>query len=273
MPPLPDPRPFLDEVRQNLRSDRLLLEQYTFTETFTEKRLDSKGAVKTAKTETYEVYPSLESGKLYRRLVARNGRPLSEKELADQDRKQEEKVEKRERRLAEEDAAARQKRLARQEESLAKEQAVVDELFQMDEIRIEGREEIDGREAVIVSFAPKPGFKPVTPGGKFLQKVSGRAWIDEEDKQLVRLETRLLDSFGVGPGRVVRLQKGASGSFQRRKVNGEIWLPAEARFTGAAKVLLLFGGRVDVLSRYADYRKFSVGTEEDVKPAEAPPGS
>ncbi len=269
--PLPDTRAFLDEVRLNLRSDNALLEQYTFSEIYTEHKLDSKGAVKKTKVETYEVYPSAEAGRLYRRLVARDGRKLSEEELAAQDRKQEEKTERRARRRAEEDEAARARRRAKEEEKRQEEQAVVDEVFRMDEIRIVGREMVDGRPTIILDFQPKPGFKPVTEGGQVIQKLAGQAWVDEEDRQLVRLEARLLDTLGVGPIRVARLQKGASAYFQRRKVNGEIWLPTEARFTGAAKVLLVFGSRVDIFSRYSDYKKFSVGTEEEIVPAPEPP--
>ena len=273
VPELPDTRAFLDEVRQNLRSDNALLEQYTFSEVFTEKKLDSKGAVKKTKVETYEVYPSVEPGRLYRRLVARDGRKLSEEELADQDRKQEEKTQRRERRRAEEDEAARQKRLAKKEANRAKEQAVVDEVFLMDDIRIVGRESVDGRPTIVLEFAPKPGYKPVTDGGKVIQKLGGRAWIDEEDRQLVRLEAHLLDTLGVGPAGIARLQKGASAYFVRRKVNGEIWLPSEAHFSGAAKALLVFSSRVDILSKYFDYRKFSVGTEEEIVPEPETPGS
>jgi hypothetical protein len=272
-PALPDTRAFLDEVRQNLRSDNALLEQYTFSEVFTEKKLDARGAVKKTKVETYEVYPSVEPGRLYRRLVARDGEKLSENELADQDRKQEEKTQRRERRAAEEDEAARQKRLAKQEANRAKEQAVVDEVFLMDDIRIVAREAVEGRPTIVLEFSPRPGYKPVTEGGKVIQKLAGRAWIDEQDRQLVRLEARLLDTLGVGPVRIARLQKGASAYFVRRKVNGEIWLPSEARFTGAAKALLVFNARIDIFSRYFDYRKFSVGTEEEVLPAPEPSGS
>jgi hypothetical protein len=263
-PAIPDERAFFEQVKENLKSDETLLEQYTFTETYVERRLDGKGGVKKARHETYEVYPSLEPGKLYRRLVARDGKPLSEKELAEQDRKQEAKTEKRERRLADEDDAARARRLARKEENRRKEKAVIDELFQMDEIRIAGREMIDGREAVIVTFKPRPGFKPVTQGGKIIQKIEGTAWVDTADRELVRLETRLVDNLGVGPGRLARLQRGAHGYFQRRKVNGEIWLPESARFEGAARVLLLFCGRLEISSQYGDYKKFSVGTEEQI---------
>jgi len=262
--PLPDTRAFLEEVRQNLRSDRLLLEQYTFTEKRTERRLDGKGAVKKSSVETFEVYPSAEPGKMYRRLIARDGVPLPAAELAEEDRKQAERAEKSERKLADEDAAARAKRLAKEQDDLREEKDVIDELFRMDDLVMEGRELVDGRSTIVIAFSPRPGYKPVTKGGKVLQKLAGRAWLDEEDKQLARIEAHLLENLGVGPAGVARLQKGASSYFYRRKVNDEIWLPAEARFTGAAKVLLLFGAKVDAFFEYGDYKKFSVSTDSAV---------
>jgi hypothetical protein len=267
---LPDTRTFLEEVRQNLRSDRLLLEQYTFTEKRTERRLDGKGAVKKTKAQTFEVYPSAEPGKMYRRLVARDGVPVPAAELAEEDRKQAERTEKSERRLAEEDAEARAKRLAKEQEELRQEREVVDELFRMDDLVMAGRELVDGRSTIVITFSPRPGYKPVTAGGKVLQKLAGRAWIDEEDKQLARIEAHLLENLGVGPAGVARLQKGASSYFYRRKVNDEIWLPAEARFTGTAKVLLVFGAKVDAFFEYGDYKKFSVSTDSHVDATEAP---
>jgi hypothetical protein len=265
---VPDTRAFLEEVRRNLQSDAALLEQYTFIETYTEKRLDGRGAVKKTKNETYEVYPSVEPRKLYRRLVARDGKPIPEKELADQDRKHEEKMARREARQA---ARSAEERARREAESQRKEREVIDEVFRMDDIRITGRELVEGRSTIVVEFEPRPGFKPLTEGGKTIQKFSGKAWIDEADRQLVRLDATLLENVGVGPIRIARLQKVASAYFVRRKINDEIWLPAEARFTGRAKMLLVFGGALDVTARYFDYRKFSVGTEEEIIPETAEP--
>ena len=263
--PLPDTHAFLEQVRRNLRSDQLLLEQYTFIEKRTEKRLDGKGGVKKTKTDTFEVYPSEEPGKMYRRRIARDGVPLSPSELAEEDRKQAERVEKSERKLAEEDAAARAARLGKQEAQQREEQAVIEELYRMDDLVMEGRDWIDGRPTIVISFTPRPDSKPVTEGGKVLQKLAGRAWIDEEDKQLARVEARLIDNLGVGPARVARLQKGSTSYFYRRKVNGEIWLPVEARFTGSAKILLFFGGGVDALFEYGDYKKFTVSADAKVE--------
>jgi hypothetical protein len=259
--PMPETRAFLEEVRRNLASDETLLENYTFNEEYIERRMDSGGGLKKVKQELFQVYPSVEPGKVYRRLVVVDGRKLSEEELAQQDKKHEEKSERRLSRHAGEDEEERRARL---EGDTEKERDVVDEVFRMDDIRIAGRETIDGRPTIVVTFVPKPGYKPVTKGAKVIQKLDGRAWIDEQDKQLVRLEGRLLENVGVGPAKLARLQKGATAYFQRRKVNGEIWLPAEARFSGAAKVFLFFGGRLELQSRYSDYKKFSVGTEESV---------
>ncbi len=262
-PVVADTRAFLEEVRGNLQSDGALLEQYTFNETYTERKLDGGGAVKKTKVEAYEVYPSVEPRKMYRRLVARDGRPMSEKQLADQDKEYEEKMARREARRA---ARTEAERARREEEKRREERAVIDEVFLMDDFQITGREMIEGRPTIVVRFSPKPGYKPVTEGGKLIQKLSGTAWIDEADRQLVRLEAQLLENLGVGPVRIARLQKGSSAYFMRRKINDEIWLPTEARFTGRAKVLLVFGGGLDVTSRYFDYRKFSVGTQEEVTP-------
>lgn len=267
---LPEPRAFLDQVRANLRSDDALLEQYTFTEKRIERRLDGHGAVKKVKTETFEVYPSAEPGKMYRRLVARDDVPVSASELAEEDRKQEQKTELSEKKRAEEDEAARARRKAKQEADRREEQEVVDEVFKMDEIVVEGREALNGRSTIVLSFAPRPGYRPVTAAAKVIQKLAGRAWVDEKDRQLVRIEARLLENLGVGPARLARLQKGAETYFVRRKVNDEIWLPAEARFTGAAKVFLLFGARVDAIFEYGNYKKFSVSTDSQVDTSDAP---
>ncbi|MGH9398962.1 MAG: hypothetical protein ACRD00_01240 [Thermoanaerobaculia bacterium] len=262
--PLPDVREFFGHVRENLRSDGALLAEYTFTEKHTEMRLNSHGGVKKTKTAVYEVYPSDTPGKMYRRLVARDGKLLAPTELAAQDKQQEERAEKRRIRREKETPEEREKRLARQEEQKRREREIVDEVFNMDDLVMERRETIDGRSTIQIAFQPRPGYKAENDGARVVQKLAGRAWVDEEDYQLVKIEATLLDSLGVGPGGLIRLQKGAKAFLSRRRVNNEIWLPARARFTGAAKALFFVVGRVDAQSDYGDYKKFSVSTSETV---------
>jgi tetratricopeptide (TPR) repeat protein len=58
------------------------------------------------------------------------------------------------------------------------------------------------------------------------------------------------------------LHKGAHLSFLRRKVNGEVWLPAVVSYRGSARVGLIWTLRRSGTSEYSGYRKFTVDTAE-----------
>lgn len=261
--PLPEVHGFLAEVRQRLHTDDYLLDQYTFTERQTQRRLDGKGSVKKITSALYEVYPSPEPGHTYRKLIARDGKPLTTVELADEDRKQQKKEEKFSAALTRPDDPDR---AAAKAERRLKENQTIEELFRVYDITIVGRESVEGRSAIVLTFAPRAGVEASTKAGRILKKFEGRAWIDEEDRQLVRVEGRLIDDLSFGWGILARLKKGALAELQRRKINDEIWLPSEARFVGQARLLLVKGLSIDALSEYSDYRKFSVATEASVKP-------
>jgi hypothetical protein len=253
--PLPDTRAFLAEVRNRLHTDDFLLDQYTFTEKQTERRLDGNGNVTKVTSASYEVYPSAEPGHTYRKLVERDGKPLPVDDLANEDRKQQEKEAK---------AAARSPEV--QAERRRKEAEAVEEIFRLYDIRTVGREAVEGRGAILVTFTPRPGAETTTRPGKILKKFSGRAWIDEADYQLVRVEADLTDDLSFGFGILAKLKKGARAELQRRKVNDEIWLPSEARFVGHARLFLVKGLHIDTLSQYSDYKKFTVATEAAAAP-------
>lgn len=258
--PLPELKEFLADVRKHLRSDRLLLSQYTYTVRSTEHHLDRNGSVKKTEVKVYEVYPSLEDEMTYRRLISKNGTPVSRKELEKQDRKHEKKVRERAARLEREGTMAREKRLAKEAEEFRKEEEEIDELFQLYEFELQGRAEIDGTSTIAVDFTPRSNFRARSDAAKILKKISGRAWVCEEDRQVVRIEAKLIENLGIGMGILARLQKGANMTFQRRRVNDEIWLPAEAHFQGVGRLLLFKGLRLDSMSQFSDYRKFTVGT-------------
>jgi hypothetical protein len=253
--PLPDARVFLAEVRDRLHTDDFLLDQYTFTEKRTERQLDAEGKVKKVTTASYEVYPSAEPGQTYRKLVEEDGRALPKDELVKEDRKQQAREEK-----------ARQRSPEAQAESRRKETEAIDEIFRLYDMRIVRREPLEGRDAILLTFTPRPGVETTTRPGRIVKKFSGRAWIDEADRQLVRVEGELTDDLSFGFGILAKLKKGARAELKRRKVNDEIWLPAEARFVGHARVFLVKGIHIDALSEYSDYRKFTVATDATATP-------
>ncbi|MBZ5499214.1 MAG: hypothetical protein LAP85_22680 [Acidobacteriia bacterium] len=114
--PLPDLEDFLKGVRSHLRSDRLLLSQYTYTEKDLIHELDKKGNIKSGHELVYEVYPSLEEGLSYRRLMSRDGKPTGKKDQDKQDRQHDKKLMEPKRALEREGTDERARRLAKEAE-------------------------------------------------------------------------------------------------------------------------------------------------------------
>ena len=130
--PLPEVHAFLEEVRRGFHTDEALLDQYTFNEKQTDRRFDSRGNVKRVELLRYEVYPAGESGHAYRKLVERNGAPVPAKELEEQERKQNAKIE----RDTADPAGAARRRADRADRFRKREQEIVDALFRVYDIRI-----------------------------------------------------------------------------------------------------------------------------------------
>jgi hypothetical protein len=80
--------------------------------------------------------------------------------------------------------------------------------------------------------------------------------VDEEDKMIVKLEGHFVNAFKIGGGLVVNIQKDTNFAMQMKKVNGEVWLPAEISGHGAVRFLLVMNFRGDEQAVFSDYRKF-----------------
>ncbi len=258
--PLPDLDSFLRAVRRNLHSDRLLLSQYTFTERVSLRTLGKDGTTRKTEERIYEVYPSVEEELTYRKLISRDGKPVSAKELEEQEREQDKKLEKYRRRLEHHGPEGEASIDAKDDRARREEEKVLDEILDIYDVAMLGRTMEGQHSAIILSFQPRRTYRPRTDGGKILAKVRGKAWVSEEDFQLIRVEAQLVDSISFGLGLLARLDRGATAVFERRMVNNEIWLPASARFSGTGRVLLFKGLNLEVQSDYSDYRRFSVKT-------------
>ena len=186
-------------------------------------------------------------------------------ESAKQDRERQQKATEIVQRLARDSS----KELARQERELQKarrerDEAVsdIDNVF---EIRMIGRERVEEHDTIALSLTPRRDAKPKTRAGEQMRHFSVRAWISESDHELVKLEAEAIDDLKSGLGVLARLHKGARLSFLRRKVNGEVWLPAVVSYNGSARVGLLVTLRRSGTSEFSGYRKYSVDTVEGLK--------
>lgn len=260
--PLPDPAGFVAEVRKRLLSDRALQSQYTYLEHREEISVSKLGKVSRGPLKVYEVYPSVEPGNNYKRLIAVDGVPLSAAELEKQDRVHREDVLRDAAKRQHETAPQRDERVAREQDDRRKEQAIIDEAFSLYTITMIGRETVQSHETVVATLVPKPNFKPRTDAGQFLKKFKATAWVSESEYQLVRLDAEAIDDVTFGWGIVGRIHEGARAVFERTKVNGEVWLPSRTSFTGTGRALLFRTFEVNSETTSSDYKKFSVKTGE-----------
>jgi hypothetical protein len=228
--PLPELQSFLADFRKTLHTDELLLSQYTYTEKRTHVELASNGKANSTETDVYQITRGSD-GAVYRQMISKNGAPV--KGLKPE----------------------KTNHTARDED-----EKVIDDLFAIYDMRMVGREDLNGRPAIRIRFTPRPAYKPKTRQGRIMSHVSGDAWIDETDQQLAQLDAEATDAISIGFGLLAKLQKGARVRGERRKVNDEVWLPSRTEVSLTVRVLLVKGLRLREIREYSDYKKFNVET-------------
>lgn len=258
--PLPDPGPFLEHVKQRLQFDEDRQSAYMFVETRRELKLDKAGRPTGESVKVIESYPGFPGHGRWERQIVTDGKPTSARDLEKQDRERQRQAEEYVERLAKDPEKVKQ-RLARERAREQREAGeAVKEIFAVFDLRMTGREPLEGHDTIVIELTPRRGVKAKTSDGKTMQKFNGRAWVSESEYELVRLEVEAIDSVSSGLGLLARMHKGSKGAFQRRKVNGEEWLPASATYTGSARVALLKVMRRAGTSEFSGYKKFSVET-------------
>lgn len=260
--PLPDFDTFAAEVKKHLASDEQRQSGYVFTERRLEQKVNGEGRVTDESVTVHEVYPGLPGEDPYRRLIEKDGRPTPPDKLAKQDRERQKKVEAYVRKQA---VAAEQRKDARRLDKARQEYVTaIDDLFRIYDIQMVRRETIDGIDTILATLTPMPGVKPQTDDGKVMRHFKALAWISESDYELVRVEIEAIDTLSFGLGLLARVHKGTTATYQRRKVDGETWLPEEVTWTASARVLLVRRLRLRGVSAFSDYRRYSVDTSTTI---------
>jgi hypothetical protein len=257
--PLPEQESFLEQVRLHLQPDDARQNSYAYTATMRRTRFDGAGRPRPALITVTESYPGFGPGEpRWERTIEENGVRVSDAELRKKDAERQKKAEEYARRLQNQSERAK---IARdRDKERAKLEEAIDDVFRVYTIALVGRDTVDGHDTIVCAFTPKARAAPRTREGKWLRAFEGRAWISETDYEIARLDVDAVQDISLGFGLVARIHKGAKLSFQRRKINGDEWLPAAAQYSLSARILLLKGLREEGTVEFSDYKKFSVDT-------------
>jgi hypothetical protein len=251
--PLPDIQLLLVDVVKNQKAIEELQKQYTCHLVAEEEKFDSKGQVASREMKEYDVFNC--GGDEIRHLVKDDSKPLT----AEQQHKEDERFNK--------EFSEFQKKQAelandpkKQEKEDERQQAQISDFLRAETFTNPRRERFRGQDVIVFDFGPNPDYKPRKLVESIVQKLVGVVWIDEEARDVARLEARFSETAKIGGGLLASLDKGTNLVFEQTKINGEVWLPSYAEVHAAARVVFV-RVRQNQIDRYSDYKKFRVETK------------
>jgi len=239
-------------VRRSLERDTMNFRrgrEYTYQRQEVTRELDARGQVKKTESSTYDLVTIGEE--LYSKLIEKNGKPLSDKDARDADREFEKQVQKRK----DESPDARAKRLEQKRKQEEEGRRFLREVPEAFTFRLRGEEMVDGHETWAIEAEPRPGYRPEMKRAALLTKFRGRIWIDKQEYQWVRVEAETTGTVSFGLF-LARLGKGATLTFEQRRLNSEVWLPSRATIRLDAKLALVKSFRISNEVTWSGYRKF-----------------
>lgn len=255
--PLPDIALLIREVSEHQDEIERLLENYTYRQTITSREFDKKGAMKVTGSETFEL--TFYRGRRLRRLVAKNGEPLSAADQAKEDRRIEKAIRDIEKKEAEKE---KERREGGEEEDDDERSPTISDILRASKLTNPRRERFRGREVIVFDFEPLPGYKPQKRIEKVMGKMAGAIWIDASDREVARVEARLVESYKIGGGLIAAIKPGSAFVLEQNRVNDEIWLPSHAEYNISVRAFF-FGLDFNATIDYGDYRRFNVESEKE----------
>ncbi len=238
--PIPDIVSLMRQVQAHQRELDKTRESYTYREHQTINELDRYG--KTKKVERRESQVFFVNSHQVERLVGKDGLPL---DAADQ-AKENERVKK---------EIVKAQKTPPGEMVDENGQISVGRLLSIEKFSNARRLELDRRSVLAFDFAGNPTAITHGLAENASKNLVGTIWIDEQDRQVRKVEATLHDSFRAGFG-LFSLTKGSSFSFDQKLVNNELWLPTSAFVHIEAHAIGFIGYRADVQIVYDDYQRF-----------------
>jgi hypothetical protein len=246
--PLPDIPTLMRAVETNQRASEKIEKDYLFKSVQTEQQSDGHGGVKKVEVKEYDVF--WVEGVPVRRMTKKNGKELT----AEAQKKENEEIDKEVAKAKERRAKADAK--GKESSPRGDDEITVSRLLELGSFNNARRVQMNGRDTIAIDFAGDPKAKTRNRGEDVIRDLVGTAWVDEQDKVLVKVQGHFLNNFKIGAGIVANIQKGTSFGMEQRKVNDEVWLPAMIEGQGSARALLFFSFNGSLQAVESDYRKF-----------------
>jgi hypothetical protein len=257
-----DAETLLRRVIESRERQQQLTREYAFRETTVTRDLDSNGRIKSATSESALVTPG--PGGEYRRLIGKDGEPLSPEEEAKEEREFQKYLKEQLRLPAEERDKKTREKLERRVERFQERLREAMEVFDFEPLE---SEVVQGVPLRVFRFSPKPGYEGHSRSTKILARMEGTVWIDPRCDQLAKLHVRFRENLKFLGGIFGRVSKGSEASAEGWFDGDGVWLLDEVAVSLDARLYFLKSYRQRIEIDYHDYERYRVETEERIKPS------
>lgn len=184
-------------------------------------------------------------GTPYERLIGKGGKPLP----PDAEKHEEQKFEKTQLARQNELKGQRDNRIRKWKEQTR----FLEEAPDAFDFKMLPDAEMNGRPTYVIQCTPKPGFEPRQERSRMFQKIQAKAWVDQKDLQIVKLEADTLDPVSIG-WVLARIGRGTHMELEQMKLDGGNWALKKLSIEGRARVLLVDNKQLDETVIYSDYK-------------------
>jgi len=228
-------------------------QNYTCQQREVEKRLGKHQEIKSTEMKTWDI--NFYYGQEYSRLIQKEGRPLS----GEDQRKEDEKLEKFLSKLRNQSDAEREKRVAKEKKEREEARAFLRDVVNAYDFILVGEERIDGTETWVIDASPRRDFHPTQPHADILPKLKGRIWIEKKEYNWVKVEAESIDTISFGLF-LFRIHKGSRFTFEQVHLNDEVWLVRRIYINGGARLALFKNENIEQEDEFFNYKKFAAST-------------
>ena len=184
----------------------------------------------TTSTKTFQV--TMIDGSPYRRLLAINGKPLSQADASEEWRKEENESALRRTQTP----AERSRRLAAYEKDRQTDHLMMAQLSKAFDFRLAGAGNLNKRKVWIFRAIPKLDYQPPNMASKVLPGMSSEMWIDQQTYEWVKVPAEVIRPVSI-EGFLARVEPGTRFEIEKMPVAAGVWQISHFSMYSNAKVL------------------------------------
>jgi hypothetical protein len=238
----PDPDQIIRKSVDAMKSDWEQAPKFSYLERDVESKRHSPQVAK-----TYRVL--MIDGSPYNLVTAMNDQPLVPGDQAEEKRKLQKEIEKRQK----ESERERGKRIAKSDRERMHEHEMLQEMVDAFQFHLTGEAQVNGRSCWVLDAEPRPGYQATNHEGRVLKGMKGKLWIDKASNQWVKVHAEVVKPVSFY-GFLAKVGPGTEFDLEQAPVMDNVWMPTRFDVRVNSTALGLFNESSTENDTYRDYQ-------------------